>query len=206
MRRWPPIFTTAILWCSFALWCSITSVLAEPGGPEVRTKPDYLELRFPGAVQLTAVRLSSASWAVVWARLDGDAVRLETLYLTLSSDTPNPAPDPDQPLPEAARLAREWLSLVPDEARAKAPQLAGAFRGVAVRIASGELRDPNSIINASVAANRETLGEHRNAWLPWFQRLRDYMNTLAESGKLTTPEAHGALFRDLASGLEANAR
>ncbi|GAB6186256.1 hypothetical protein JCM17478_17580 [Thermopirellula anaerolimosa] len=155
-----------------------------------------------GADDAAVVPVAPGRWVLVWAA--GSPAKLQTAVVTVGPS--DPAPPTPQPEAEASRLAREWLSLVPDEARAKAPQLAGAFRGVAVRIASGELRDPNSIINASVAANRETLGEHRNAWLPWFQRLRDYMNTLAESGKLTTPEAHGALFRDLASGLEANAR
>jgi len=150
-----------------------------------------------GAADVDVVALGDGRWAIVMAV--GSPPRVQIVYLAVEGG-PGPAP-PRPQIPEAERLAREWLSVVPEGARKRAGTLATTFRSVAERIEKGELTDPTAIIQASIQANREALGEDRNAWLPWFEKLRTYMNSLAETGKLKTPQEHAKLFKEIANGL-----
>ncbi|GAB6185894.1 hypothetical protein [Thermopirellula anaerolimosa] len=150
-----------------------------------------------GADDAAVVPVAPGRWVLVWAA--GSPAKLQTAVVTVGPS--DPAPPTPQPEAEASRLAREWLSQVPEKARAKAPQLAGAFRNSAERIDRDELTTVAGIIEAAAETNRKALGEDRNAWLPWFERLRTYMNGLAEAGNLKTPAQHAALFRDIAKGL-----
>lgn len=153
-----------------------------------------LLLTSPDAADLGVVPLGGNRFAIIVAV--GNPPRVEILYF---GEIPNPGPMPT--VPEATRLAGEWLAVVPDASRARAPDLAEAFESVATRIDDGELKDVAAIIAASTAANREALGESRNDWLPWFEKLRDYMNGLADEGRLKTAADHARLFRELAEGL-----
>lgn len=148
-----------------------------------------------GAADVDVVALGDGRWAIVMAM--GDPPRVEILYLRQED-----APIPPSPLvPEPTRLAREWLALAAPQARSRAAALAQAFREIAAEIESGKLKDPAAIIQASTERNRAALGEDRNAWLPWFEKLREYMNTLADKGGLKTAADHAVFFRQIADGL-----
>lgn len=176
---------------------SFMSVLADEG---LRLeKRDGAVVIAADAADMDVIPLGSDRWALVLAVGDPPRVRILYLHLELKPGPPAP-PQPD--LPEATRLAREWLSLVPQKARARAPFLAAAFNGVADAIEGGQLTDLPAIIAASTAANREAVGEFRNDWLAWFEQLRVYLNGLAEAGKLTLPADHARLFREIAKGLK----
>lgn len=159
---------------------------------------EALRLTVPEAADIDVVTVGEGRWAIVLAI--GDPPRVQILYLRLESAPP---PPPQPPLPEATRLAREWLSLVAESARSKARALAAAFRAVADDIDAGKLTSPQAIIQASTERNRAALGEDRNVWLSWFEKLREYMNGLADSGRLKTPQDHAKLFREIAAGLAA---
>lgn len=149
------------------------------------------------AADLGVVPLGGNRFAIILAI--GNPPRIQIVYFGELAD---PGPTPGPTIPEATRLAREWLVLVPERVRARAPALAGAFEAVARRIDQGELKDVAAIIAASTTANREALGDARNDWLAWFEQLRTYMNGLADAGKLATPSDHAKLFRDIAKGLK----
>ena len=153
-----------------------------------------LRLSVPESADIDVVAVGEGRWAIVV--VVGNPPRLQILYLRLES-----APPPKPQLPEATRLAREWLSLVSEGARARAPALAAAFRAVADDIDAGKLHSAPAIIQASTERNRAAVAEDRNAWLSWFEKLREYMNGLADSGKLNTPQDHAKLFREIAAGL-----
>ncbi|WP_347245169.1 hypothetical protein [Thermogutta sp.] len=189
------------------LMCNLFLVLAVvwPGGQLISGSELKLEksgnavaITADGAADINVVPMGDGRWAIVLAV--GDPPRVEIVYLAVQ---PGPGPAPPRPeIPEAQRLAWEWLSSVSEQARNRAGALADAFRSVAERIEKGELTDPGSIIQASTQANRAALGEDRNAWLPWFERLREYMNGLAEKERLKKAADHAVLFRQIADGLD----
>ncbi|MGB9619091.1 MAG: hypothetical protein ACPL7K_01610 [Armatimonadota bacterium] len=186
------------LFLVFAVLCPSGQLIS---GSELKLEKsgNAVAIAADGAADLNVVPLGNGRWAIVLAV--GDPPRVEIVYLAVQ---PGPGPAPPRPeIPEAERLAREWLSLVQEPARSRAGALAAAFRNVAERIEKGDLTDATAIIEASTQANREALGADRNAWLPWFEKLRSYMNTLAESGKLKTVEEHAKLFREIANGLNS---
>lgn len=175
-----------------AVWCSASNNPAA----ELRLEKSGsgVVITAPGAADINVVPVGVGRWAIVLAI--GDPPRVEIVYLQ-REDLPSPSPL----VPEPTRLAREWLALVPVQARARAGALAAAFRAVAVEIEAGKLKDPAAIIQASTERNRAALEDDRNAWLPWFEKLRDYMNGLVEKGGLKTPGEHARLFREIADGL-----
>ena len=120
-------------------------------------------------------------------------------------DPPIPPPTPD-PLTGLALLAYDWaLSETPTVKRVEyATGLAGSFSGMAAKIAAGTVSKPQDIIDQTTAANRAAIGETgRAAWLPWFERLRVYLNAESKAGRLVTPEHYAAAWRQIAKGLEA---
>ncbi len=188
------------------LMCNLFLVLAVvwPGGQLISGSELKLEksgnavaITADGAADINVVPMGDGRWAIVMAV--GSPPRVQIVYLAVEGG-PGPAP-PRPQIPEAERLAREWLDLVVESARSRAPALAAAFRSIAERIEKGELGDPAAIIQASTEANRQALAGDRNAWLAWFEKLRTYMNSLAETGKLKTPQEHAKLFKEIANGL-----
>lgn len=179
----------AVLWPSCQL-IPASELKLEKSGNAVAITAD-------GAADINVVPMGDGRWAIVLAV--GDPPRVEIVYLAVQ---PGPGPAPPGPeIPEAQRLAWEWLAVVPEGARKRTSALAAAFRNVAERIEKGELTEPAAIIQASTEANRQALAGDRNAWLAWFEKLRTYMNSLAETGKLKTPQEHAKLFKEIANGL-----
>ena len=117
---------------------------------------------------------------------------------------PDPPPTPD-PLTGLALLAYDWaLSETPTVKRVEyATGLAGSFSGMAAKIAAGTVSKPQDIIDQTTAANRAAIGvAGRAAWLPWFERLRVYLNAESKAGRLVTPEHYAMAWREIADGLE----
>lgn len=177
--------------------------LGDPPPAEIRDAGEHLELRIPGASDIGVIANGRNRW-VIAAVIDGRAV----LFHLSAGDSPEPGPgpgpgpEPGPDAPELTRLASQWLELVDINARALRNDLAAAFRRTANRIDAGELRTPAEIIQASSEANRQAVGDQRNDWLPWFERLREQLNGLAADGQLETPADHARAFRELADGLD----
>jgi len=158
----------------------------------------------PGAYTVNAI-------AVDWA-----AKRLTPLMAVVQvvGDGPTPPPGPDPPIPPSppdpltglALLAYDWaLSETPAVKRVEyATGLAGSFGAMAAKIAAGAVSKPQEIIDQTTAANRAAVGEAgRAAWLPWFEKLRVYLNSESKAGRLVTPEHYTVAWREIAKGLEA---
>jgi len=188
----------SVLWLSLA--ASAACMRAADGGEIALEKSgDGIRFRIDGAWDAAVLPIGPNLWAVVWA--EDSPPKLVTIYVRVDPSPSPPGPAPGPTLPEAGRLAREWLKTVPEAARGRSSALAEAFRRTAEEIDAGKWKTPAEIIAAAVEANRAAVGEARNDWLAWFEALRQYMNGLAERGGLKTPAEHAALFRDLAEGL-----
>ncbi len=186
MRFWTALITT--LWLASGALCQeLTFEKADRS----------LILRVVGSGDVAVVATAPGRWLLIWTEGSPPTIRTATLRIE------NGPPDPEPPVEaEATRLARRWLAEVPEKSRARAPALAAALRGTAADIDAGKLTKPAEIIAAAAERNRAALGDERNAWLPWFESLREYLNGLAEAGKLATPADHATVFRQLAEGLQ----
>ena len=115
---------------------------------------------------------------------------------------PNPGPEP---LPDGkyglAAKVIELAAVVKSE-RGRGAELAKSYRAIASQIAAGTLKDVDTIIADTTEMNRETLGDAREAWLPFFQELGAVLFELNESGELTTAEDHTVAWMEIAVGLE----
>lgn len=178
--------------------------LGDPPPAEISDAGEHLEMRIPGASDISVIANGRGRW-VIAAVIDGQAVLFHLSAGDAPEPGPGPGPGPDPETPELTRQAAQWLDLVDPEARDLRDELASAFRATANRIDAGELKTPAQIIEASAEANRQAVGDRRNAWLPWFEQLRDTLNALAESGDLSTPAEHAKAFRELADGLDGPA-
>ena len=120
-------------------------------------------------------------------------------------DPPIPPPTPD-PLTGLAKMAYDWAVAVTPDAKRKeyGTALSVSFSGMAAKIAAGAVSKPQEIIDQTTAANRAAVGEAgRAAWLPWFEKLRVYLNSESKAGRLVTPEHYTVAWREIAKGLEA---
>ncbi len=176
------------------LLASLASAEAWSQTPELSKRAHgEIVLSVSGAVDTDVVELGAGRWLLIW--ISGNPPRIARAVVELQADRPIPS------IPEATQLARKWLSLVPEKARARAPELAKSFESVAADIDAGKIKSVEEIIAQATERNRAALGDARNAWLPWFEALREYLNGLAAAGKLTSPADHSRIFRELAEGL-----
>ena len=182
--------------CVVLMTLGVMARLAKADAPAVRLQKEdqRLILTVEGATDLDFVQVAPGRF-VIFA-VTGTPGKLSRHTLLIDADAP---PQPETP--EAVRKVREWLALVPPESRGAAGALADAFLSVAKRIEAGELKTPAEIVAASKAANNAALGDGRNAWLPFFEKLRDYMNAEAEAGRLVSAADHARLFKQIAEGL-----
>lgn len=160
-----------------------------------------------GRYQFTAVgSLGDEHASTVFVILVGDAPLPPPIPPPVPPDPPKP---PIPPLPDPKErygfvtLARTEGYKLPATERARMQEIASNFEAVAARLAAtaqmtvdqanAELRD----------RNRQTLGDVRITWLPWFtawQSLADKHNT---SGTMSSREHYTAAFQETAIGLRA---
>lgn len=188
--------TISYLLLVLALSAAAAAAQAETPPLDISDAGERLELRIAGATDLSVIANGRGRW-VIAAVIDGQAVLFHLSAGDAPEPGPGPGPGPDPETPELTRQAAQWLDLVDPEARDLRDDLASAFRATANRIDAGELKTPAQIIEASAEANRQAVGDQRNAWLPWFEQLRDTLN----AGDLSTPAEHAQAFRELADGL-----
>lgn len=126
------------------------------------------------------------------------------LGATPTPPSPGPAPQPD-PLSGLAVLARDWVSGVGDYAERKSDlaALVKSFQAVASQIAAGTLKTPEEIVKATSEANANALAGRRDKWLPWAQKLRDYLNAESVSGRLKSADQYRSAWIEISKGLEA---
>jgi hypothetical protein len=138
----------------------------------------------------------------------GDTAQPLVANVTLGGAAPPDDPDdPDPPTPPPltglAKQTHDWaITLVPSTAQLKCQAVAQSFSSVASQIAAGTLTDPAKIIEATRTSNLAAAGD-RDAWLPFFEKLRVYLNAESQAGRLVTAEQYRAAWVAIAKGLEA---
>lgn len=143
----------------------------------------------------------------VYATVGTDGtLTLKTCYLVVgdSVDPPTPPvpPTPD-PLTGLAKLAHDWAATLPDAAKMKAPALAASFEGIASQMAAGTLKFADEIIKSTAEANRAALGDKRENWVVWAQKLQAHLNAESAAGRLKTVDEHRTAWLEIAKGLRA---
>lgn len=114
---------------------------------------------------------------------------------------PGPAPLPDGRFQLAAFVAAE-AGRLPAEAKARAPELARAFRGLAAAIVAGGLsawQIPGETSKAFDAA----VGPQKTAWANVSKNVQTKLRELQKAGKLTALADLAAAYSEIATGLES---
>jgi len=117
---------------------------------------------------------------------------------------PQPPVPPTPPGPETAlsKQVGTWCAKIQSPSRSgDAVKLAGAFEGVAAQIDAGTLTQPYDIITATTEANRASLGDQLQAWIPFLRSLQAELEQRADDGLLVTPVQHSAVWKEIAKGL-----
>ena len=102
--------------------------------------------------------------------------------------------------PQSASLAAwipfwAWDYDLPEQQRL---ELAASFEALANR---ADLQDPAAWAQATAAANRALLGDDIDTWKGLLGKIGASLQKLAESGALSTPEDHRAIWLEIAQGL-----
>jgi hypothetical protein len=152
------------------------------------------------------------------AQADGKPqVAVARHVLTVGEPQPNPnPPNPDPPGPQPnplppgkyglasfARDAAAGVQLVAAERARTAVALAGSFDSIASTIAAGAIKTPADAIGATQANNITALGSARDAWRPWAEALRVKLNTLSDSGQMSSMDDYIVAWREISTGLRA---
>lgn len=124
----------------------------------------------------------------------------------MPNPNPGPAPLPPAPLPDgqfglAAFVAAEATAL-PAEAKARAPEVARAFHGLAAAMAAGGLtlwQVPVETAKAFDAA----VGPQKPAWIPVSTKVQTRLRELQKAARLTTISHLTTAYREIAAGLES---
>ena len=133
-------------------------------------------------------------------------------------DNPDDSVDPDDPIgpgeyPNIAKPASNtdlsqwipyWCSInkcTDDEA----DMLAMSFESIADQIEAGNLQTVDDIVKATADGNRAALGNSLIKWLPVLKEFQTAMKTLANQGKLSTPEQHRVIWLEVAKSLQTYA-
>lgn len=118
---------------------------------------------------------------------------------------PNPAPGP-APLPDGrfqlAAFAAAEAGRLPAEAKARAPELARAFRSLAAAIVAGGLsawQIPGETSKAFDAA----VGPQKTAWANVSKNVQTKLREFQKAGKLTALADLAAAYNEIATGLES---
>lgn len=123
---------------------------------------------------------------------------------------PNPDPDPKpKPKPDPTpdklgfiALAKTQAQVIPEASRGLASSLASNFDSIASKLAATNITIDQA--NAELRdKNRAALGDHRAAWLPWFQAWQVQADKHNAAGTMTTKEHYIAAYQETAAGLRA---
>lgn len=159
---------------------------------------------------------SPGKFVFVLAVACGDqvAVALHTIDV-VTPEPPNPDPSPVPPTPDPdlppgkfnlAKLARDWalttVSLDPSQRKETARSLAASFSSLAAAIAAGTVTDPAQILAQTLASNQQALGDRRQAWKEWGEKLAKELEALHGDGSLRSAESYAIAWREIALGLE----
>lgn len=147
----------------------------------------------------------SGEYAVVFLP-PGDTAQPLVANLVLGGTAPLPPDpvDPVDPLSIFARQVRDWcLALVPAASRGKAAALAQSFSTVSSQMAAGTLATPEAVIKATYEANLAVLGNDREQWALFREKLRVELNARSKAGTLQTIPQHMAVWDEIAAGLRA---
>lgn len=213
-----------------ACWASLAAAqpfqtLPEPGkflGYVATEQPGKWLVFGPGGFTVVQPTVLEGGKAIIW---QGDAgeyaavffppgdtvqplvqkVTLGTIIPPLPPTPPTPpTPPPGPPLSALAAQTRDWvITLVPPTAAIRCELVAQSFSAISSQMAAGTLAEPAKIIAATRDANQAAVGELRDAWLPFFQKVRKYLNAESAAGRLATLAQHQAVWNDLAAGLRA---
>lgn len=149
--------------------------------------------------------LNRGKFAILLAVAKDDLPALAVHEIAVGEPLP-PPPPPPAPLTGLAKLVYEWaLADTPVAKRQEyATALAGSFSLMAAKIAAGTVTRSQDIIDQTTTVNRQAIGAAgKVAWMPWFQRLRVYLNVESKAGRLVTPNHHAGAWSQIAKGLRA---
>lgn len=127
-------------------------------------------------------------------------------------DDPNPPDPPDPGLSGLSKSAFDWTAFVevgPDygvnEVKQDAAVLANNFTQIAAAIDNGELVSITSILQKTKDLN-DSGTVNRNAWLPWFVKMSEYLKQAYRNGTISTPAQFSEAWKQISKGLAAAAQ
>lgn len=137
----------------------------------------------------------------------GDKSDLQTKVIRVEQkEEPKVEPDKPEPKPEPKGLVSKvvgWCSEVQSPAaQSDAMKLHQVFNTLASSIESGVFSDVAQIMDATKEANDRALGNNKEHWTTFLDRLGDELGTLFETGKLPTIESHAKVWAEVAQGLQ----
>jgi len=132
-------------------------------------------------------------------------IKVLTIKVLPNDGSPIPGPVPPVPPSPVAGLKGQvivWAGVVnsPNK-KAEAAKLATSFLAIQASIKGGQLVTIEQIIEATKVANRESLGNSLQVWVPFLEQLQKYLQTQAEAGLLVTPEQHAQVWGEISEGL-----
>jgi hypothetical protein len=214
-----------LTWILFLLAVAVAAgqeatVLPEPGkllGFVSRTEPGKWLVFGPNGFKIVQPTIIEGGKAVLWQGLAGEyaviylppgeaqPIPLVVQLGAAGPVPPGPIPPPNPPpLSPVAKTVHDWATtLVPPTSLLKCQAVAQSFAAISSRMAAGTLSTPAEILAATRDSNVAAVGDQRDAWLPFFEELRKFLNAESEAGKLADVKAHQALWDQIALGLGA---
>lgn len=108
-----------------------------------------------------------------------------------------------------ANLTYNWTSLISrgndyptNKFKEDALRLSESFKNIANDIDNGNLKDITSILNTTRDKN-DTVVENRNAWLPWFNKVSEHLQSSYADGSIKTTSQFSAAWKEISKGLLA---
>lgn len=104
--------------------------------------------------------------------------------------------------PPTTDSLEDWVAYWKSEMSLPKPQLealAASFEQISGQMTV--LAKPEAIIKATAEANRAALGADLPQFVPLLQKIQAALQKKAQSGQLTTPEQHTAVWQEIARGL-----
>lgn len=83
--------------------------------------------------------------------------------------------------------------------------LSQSFASVAIAMEQGKLSTPAEIAEATRQSNQQALGERLSDWEPFAKGLAALLFDLNKAGKLSTPDEHVAIWKEISTVLRAYA-
>lgn len=188
---------------------------------EVVTWPDGSRILFgTGNTATTYVVVMTASYVFTEKDPEGKiteiaqrtVTKIKAVQITGGTGTPPVNPGPGNGLTGLAKSAHDWVAMVNASptytavaVKADAAKLAASFRSIADKIQNGQITDVSTILAQTKASNDAAIA-NRDAWLPWFTQMSQYLQQAYGNNTIKTMQQFEQAWRDIATGLDAASR